>query len=1702
MDLTGISNQNEFYTQHYLSAIFEQDLKEKLQAWAAAAAEPGGARAPYDRIGSLKRDYFALQEKFQKKSTPAERMEMQKPVLQALLGCLGYSWRESIKETEEGQCPIVGEVCRSDGAPWLWMLAATGEAQEASDPLGNSFIAEQYPDELDPKQRLLDDDLETLITRQIFTVSEPPRWLLVFNLDALILIDRSKWSEKRLLRFDLREILERRESSTLKAMAALLHRDHVCPDSGTSLLDTLDENSHKHAFAVSEDLKYAAREAVELLGNEAVWYMRYKNKEKVLSLDEDLAHQLSEESLRYLYRLLFLFYLEARPEKLGYLPMKNDAYKKGYSLDSLRELEMTPLNTPESQNGYFFDESIRVLFRMITNGFDPFNGMAELGLEGKLHDEFKIDRVESHLFDPGRTPLLNKIKIRNSVWQQIIQLLSLTKEGNGRNQRRGRVSYAQLGIIQLGAVYEGLLSYSGFFAKTDLYEVKKAGDDWNPLHQAFFITADQMDQYSEEERVYTDSHKTNLLKHDQWTFIYRLAGRAREKSASYYTPTSLTQCLVKYALKELIGEKEGDENWKTADEILKLTVCEPAMGSAAFLNEAVNQLADAYLRRKQKEIDTYIPHDQMESETQKIRMLLADNNVFGVDLNPVAVELAEISLWLNSIHAGHFVPWFGFQLQCGNSLIGARRQVYDSKLVGKGKKGAATWLDQPPERVPPAPSGLRGTGMPGTKRESHSVYHFLLPDHGMADYGDKVIKQMAADPICSVKDADLKKMSAEEIQALTQSEEIKKLSLDALAQLTPKQIKALAVDQIRDIATWRKEFCKPFADADVRLLEKLSLAIDRLWQEHTEQLRDLRAATTDTFPFFGHEEVKTNETPLWQKDKRLKQEIFSENIKNSSPYRRLKLAMDYWCALWFWPIQQADLLPSRDSFLLELQFILEGSTVQEYGADDDKGQMHLFAETAPRQQQLELAEKLGYVDVDGLCKEFPRLELVQKIADQQRFLHWELEFSDLFADRGGFDLVVGNPPWIKVEWNEAGLLSDYQPRFEVQKLSASNVADLRDETIEQFGLRDDYFNEYTGQAGTQNFLNGHCNYPLLKGIQTNLYKCFLPQAWMIASQQGVSGFVHPEGVYDDPKGGTLRANIYRRMRAHFQFQNELSLFAEVDHHVKFSLNVFGGDQTNPQFIHLANLFAVSTIDESMQSSSPELVGGIKNDENKWNKKGHPDRVIQVDEEALSLFAKLYDAPGTPFMQARLPAVHSVQVMEVLRKFAAHPKRLGDLEGEYKSTVMWDETNAVKKDHTIRRETQFPETPESLVLSGPHFFVGNPCNKTPRDPCLLNSDYDVIDLTQMPADYLPRTNYVPDCTPTEYRRRTPSVPWDPTGEKKVTDYYRIVSRTMLSQSGERTLTPTLMPKSAGHIDGGFSITFQDSQRLMQFLPCFYSVPMDFFVKTTGKGHFRNELASMFPVLDIGPDASVRSLLISSLNVHYSDLWKECWSPAFTEELWAKKDPRLPPDTFSKLSNDWNWETPLRTDYARRQALVEIDVLVARALGLTVDELCAIYRIQFPVLRQNENDTWYDQNGRIVFTCSKGLPGVGFPRKATKVFPVGWEDIKDLPAGETVTRTVIDSWLPEGKKSEDGSQRSEVGGQETEDGGQETEDGGQPVRHSSQSDGGRTEGRGQETESRDPRERVIEYLAPFDRCDREADYKTAWVAFDEREGEPDE
>ncbi|MCP4612931.1 MAG: class I SAM-dependent DNA methyltransferase [Planctomycetes bacterium] len=1555
IDITGITNENEFYTHHYLSAILENDLKDVFSNWKRREDEED-VQQPYALLRGLRKEFFFTYSLLERERKIEERLTIQRSFISQLLNALGYQYHYQIVELDDGgSIPLLGGTNKADGSPELWIIEAMTSHGDEADPLELTLHKEQYPPSDEEFKKVLDITFEEIITRQVFSRSEPPRWIVLVSLSQFLLLDRTKWNEKRHLRFDIREILDRRETSTLQAMAALLHRESICPKDGMPLLDTLDENSHKHAFAVSEDLKYSLRRAIELLGNEAVSYLRENLHEKIYS--RDMAGQLTRECLRYMYRMLFLFYIEARPE-LGYLPDKSEEYRKGYSLESLRDLEMIQLTTDESKNGFYFHEAINTLFDLLYAGFQP----KQMYLSGSPnYHTFRIAPLRSHLFDKKHTPLLNKVKLRNSVLQEIIELMSLSRPKKGKKSRRGRISYAQLGINQLGAVYEALLSYQGFFAEMDLYEVQKAGEKHNVLETAYFVKPEDLEQYTEDERIYNDDG--TLVKYDKGTFIYRLAGRDREKSASYYTPEVLTKCLVKYALKELLKNK-------TADEILALTVCEPAMGSAAFLNEAVNQLAQAYLGLKQKEIGQTISHDAYPKQLQKVKMYIADNNVYGVDLNPVAVELAEVSLWLNTIYEGAFVPWFGMQLVCGNSLIGARRQVFHESLLKKKQRTGPLWLDEIPKRV-----------IPGKERERDTVYHFLLPDKGMADYKDKIIKQMAA-------------------------------------------------DEIKTINEWRKEFTKPFSKTEINQLKKLSSAIDKLWKRHAQMQRNIDKRTTDPINVFGQEASisKPELTTTEEKDRIYQQEMFSKNVSNSSPYRRLKLVMDYWCALWFWPIEKADLLPSRTEFLFDLTLVLEGNLYDS--KVNENGQQLMFPDTLPKQMSLSMLNEFGYVNVDKLCSENKRFGLVKELAERYRYLHWELEFADLFGSRRGFDLVVGNPPWIEVHWEEKGVLSDINPLMTVRDLSAAEVAELRTNVLSNHVNIAHYFSEYIESTAIKNYLTSSKNYEYIRG-KNNLYKCFNCRSWDIIGSQGVVAFVNYEGIFSDPKAGGLRRECYYRLIYHFHFENELLFFKDVANAKKYEINIFSGLRSKISFDTICNLFHPRTIDESYGHPGIGAVPGIKNDKG-WDLNGHRSRIVYISDEVLALFASIYEGKDIEKTETRLPVIQAKETLEVLRKFGNQTNRLRNLKRKYfkTPTTCWNEVTS-EKQKIIKRHTVFPKEPLELIYSGPHFYVANPYAKAPREHCKSQRDYSPINLDALPEDYIPRANYIPALKKNDYVERISVVPWG--NGKKVNEHYRLIFRSMIGPHAEKTLIGAIIPPGPTHINSGSSYLFESNTDLALFGAQCSSIVYDSYVKIIGKQNL-HDTPLQLPIVDSHIDEMVaRFLRLNCLTRFYEGLWSELWKNAYKNQRWTVSDDRL--SVWESLAREWKYDTPLRNHYERRQALVEIDVLLSMALGLALSELQALYRIHCPVLRQYEKENYYDMKGNIVFTVNKGLSAVGVSRSE-------WNEIKSMNHG-TVERITIDDTMPGG-----------------------------------------------------PIERTITYEAPFGRCDREMDYEVVWAEFERR------
>lgn len=1580
----GIEAVNGFYTAYYMQEYFPAAVGNAIAQWKDLPAEERpesqikAQRAAYANIINGEDDLFTV-------NTVRDYCD-------GLLTALGYDMQANeptmITDPQTGtEIPVHLQLRNAKGSPQLCVLIST--QTDAQSGILESMVAASSLTCEEAARALLGD------------IDEPPRWVLALGLHQAVLIDRRKWGEKQCLLFDFDTIYSRRQQHVFNAVAVLLHRSSLCPEGTESVLDSFDDESSRQSVAVSESLKSALRECVEILGNEVIHDWTHNKQRDVNSID---ATELTVQCLRYMYRLLFLLFIEAKPD-LGYAPMKSESYRTAYSLESLRDLaEHMRGRMDEAENTTYLADTLHQLDKLVFEGY-PSNSaqLKRLMTQSVTDGVFTVPPLKAHIFDPERTALVEHATLRDSSMLTIIDLMSVTnagQSGKGKHARKQRISYAALGISQMGAVYEALLSYRGFIAKERLYEVKKANDSFDPLNVGYFVNASQLDDYSEQERVrYTDGpSKGELRTYEPGTFIYRLAGRERETSASFYTPDSLAQCLVKYALKELRPRIHH------ATDILQLKICEPAMGSATFLNETINQLASMYLEMREHErvesegTSAAIPAERRQAELQRVKMFIADRNIYGIDLNPIAVELGEVSLWLNTICEGSFVPWFGTQLICGNSLIGARRCGYlESELKEKAKNRC--WYEKAPKRI----------SFNHNSSSAKRVYQFLTGDPGMCSYDNKVVKGIEADNLATIKE-------------------------------------------------WKKRFTAAYRPEEVAAMRELSKVADELWRGQIRMRRELERETRDVLAVYGYDdsasarhmrqeqagqgafedvqERKVNLT-IREKDEMLNLSYRSQQATNASEYTRLKLAMDYWCSLWFWPIDQADKLPTRSEYLCDMSLILTGEMPDDGFALAFEDAQPTLMDTAQSDDTRDYMRD-HKVNLDELRAHNGRIRLAEQIAKEQRFFHWELEFADVFKD-GGFDFMIGNPPWVNVHWSETDAISDVNPLFAIHQLSAAALNKQLPAILQEQHVRSVFLHEYSGIAGALAFYGAIGNYPLLQGQRTNLFRCFLPNAWDYTKQQlGVSAFVHPDELYGDTRAGILREQMYKRLRYHFQFINEKKLFAGVDHHTAFSLNVYQNPEsadTPIAFDSIWNLYLPKTIDDCYASDGSGDIPTIKDETGSWNTRGHASRIIPVNHDTLVMFSHLVgDGSDASWRTTPMVGVYAVELSAALEKMASVPQTLRDYDNEVTYSSMWNETNA-RKDGTITDDVHFPASTDALIYSSPFIGVGNPLLQSTRRNYRVNSDYDLVDLTQIPEDYMPRVKYTQACSDAEYAQRIQKM-----GDGSRFDaVYRMANREYVGIASERTLQSSCVhPGSAWvHTIAGYGVHPERYALLALMSGLQSSLPYDYFVRSAGKPHINRTMLESLPIPNsaVSEEIALRGLLLNCLTKPYAELWQSCWEDSFVSMSWSKNDSRLTPETFTSLTSEWSWDTPLRTDYERRQALVELDVLAAMALGITLEELIDIYRLTFTVLSGYEDDTWYDANGRIVFS-KKNYGNLTFSRRE-------FEAIRHAKAGEVFTRTIEDDTQPGG-----------------------------------------------------PRERTIEYVAPFDKCDRIADYTTAYTHFTQK------
>ena len=1434
--------------------------------------------------------------------------------------------------------------------------------------------------------------------------------MIVAGPKQLILIDRFKWPYKQILRFNLEEIFERQDTLTLNVFACFVSRKALVPQSGVSLAERLEEESQRHANAVTSSLKRTVRAAIEILGNEVLQvcenkYPKGHPKQGTWIESKDL----SQECLRFMYQLLFLFLVEANP-KYEIIPLKDPAYNQGYSLEALRRLESIRLRTEEDKNGTFLWESLQVLLRMMGQGVSH----SEIPSAGKA---FELPQMRVSLLDPRSTPILSSehVGLRNEAIQKIIRKLSLNQDKSGT----GRISYVNLGIGQLGAVYETLIAFTGTVAKNDMLELvpfknKKAAkastdepedadefdeeseeevsdysanDKVDLLAPSYFVEKSRQGEFKPEQIVYEGN---NPKVYPKGSFIYRLAGRDRQKSASYYTPEPLARVLVKHTLMERCKGLK-------ADELLDLKILEPAMGSAAFLVETTNQLAEMYLELKQEEIGKQIPQNEYFYERQRVRSYIADRNCFGIDLNPIAIELGEVSLWLNGLHKSEFSPWFGDQLIAGNSLIGARRASYPVSQL-RARKRNDLWFKQKPVEI----------GW-GKSRPKDHVWQFLLPDMDMAKFEkDKSISGIAG-----------------EYQ-----------------------------DQIR---LWRRSgVFTAYEDDEIEQLLRLSEEVDKLFDVVADQLAITRQKSNEDLSVWPEPEGSSRKRSDHAiKKKQLEELTGASSSSYDLPYKRLKTVMDAWCALWLWPLEKSYLLPSRRDFIHGISAVLLGNvgvdgTIEvpevkyfpRHQASMIGQNEFVYHHRKPSEIVPERRMLIHDSNIETLTESLEWLQLGKEVSGNGGFIHFELYFADIMRDQGGFDLIVGNPPWIKPTWNRRQALTSIDP-------SHSNLSPVQEKTAisELSGESLDVFTcEFVTSRGTISATASNNMMPFVGSGHNNFYKCFIDLSFRIVSKKGFIGLIHQDGHLGDPRAGEFRSHWYARIVKSFNFINKITNknFSECSHWLLFSLNVYRGFRSDIEFDHITNLYLPSQIEECYSSTTSKIMPYMRTKNGNWDTRGHHNRVVKVNSEYLRAVHAVLESNDTPINQTsfvQLFSVNNVQVFDQLSKFRSLTEE--SHIGWYLS-VLWHETYD-RTNGTMKRHTQFTSR-RRTIIQGPFFHVGNPYYKTPNKNCNNNLDYSELNLVNLPIDYLQRSNYVPGVNESEYRNRI--ITSRLSSSAKHTDYFRVAFRGMVALNGIRRVISALIPPDIAHVHSVLTVAFADNRYLLNFHSLTLSILADFVFKVKNRNGFFASDVRQFRWVELCETAIHRGLRLACLTESYSSLWNS-QAKNLRPAPWSSQLPNnsLDSEKFHLHSTDWDRTSGLRTDYARRLALIEIDVLVAQAFGLNLEQLVEMYRIYFPVLEMHEKSTWYDSMGQIVWTSNSGLSGVGWrvdsgKKPSQSLWQRTLEEMNKRPVEEQILSCkVVDDTLPDG-----------------------------------------------------PREVERVFYGPFTKCDRVEDYKRAWRHFE--------
>jgi N-6 DNA Methylase len=397
-------------------------------------------------------------------------------------------------------------------------------------------------------------------------------------------------------------------------------------------------------------------------------------------------------------------------------------------------------------------------------------------LDGVDAGDLQIPGFDGGLFDPAKCPILDDpaLVIGDTYVRDLVDALCWTQPALSVNHRdqvaRRRVNYRELGVEQLGSIYEGLLAFEPQIAAVPMSLARLGGG------QSAIIQVTEASQVPDGAEV--------LESYEPGTFYLFEATGQRKGSGSYYTPRQLAHFVVGETLRPLTETA-------TPQQILSLRIIDPAMGSGGFLVPAVHWLTEAYgeaLARAGEDID----HKLDDQERAAYRRLIVERCIYGIDLNPMAVELAKVSLWLATAAAGKPLSFLDAHLRCGNALVGATFSAWES--------------------IPPVIRGTRDSGSDQSPGMA-TLFDLPAPDLGAVIATRKYLAVAPSDDRLQVraKERDFARM--------VEGDDFRRLRELGDWWITP----FYSEDFRKDAATWRRarsliENGRPFAESGIAAL--------------------------------------------------------------------------------------------------------------------------------------------------------------------------------------------------------------------------------------------------------------------------------------------------------------------------------------------------------------------------------------------------------------------------------------------------------------------------------------------------------------------------------------------------------------------------------------------------------------------------------------------------------------------------------------------------------------------------------------------------------------------------------------------------------------------------------------------------------------------------------------------------------------------